>query len=359
MEQNRTGDSDTIVIQALSFQTPDRLGVYESFWPEFETKWQEEKGLADDAVIEDHFSMDIEVLVADETFFPTCSGRVGQDEEYILLNDGWGRIVRTRPGTYFSETVEHIFNKKTDLDKIKFDSPGLDCRYANLVEQVNQSRRKGKFVFVKIGGVFIRSSFFRGGSEVLMDMAYDESFAVVTAQKVANHLLAIGLESLRRTNTYDTGVWIADDMCNANGPMFSPLTFEKIFLPIYKDMISKLKAAGTARVVLHCDGNLTDLLDMLIEAGFDGINPVERNAGLIVEKLVPKYHGKLFFIGGVCNTQILPNGSDNEIRRHVETIIDAGAEGGLVIGTHSVGPDIPIQNYELYRRIFIEKGVYK
>ncbi len=353
-------DSLKAVTQALAFQKPDRLAVSENgFYQEWIENWRTEKNLPRDAMPDDYYGRDLSVHVANETFCPTEMQQLRQDGPYIIVDDGWCRHVKKRPGTYFSEVVDRRFKLPGDLEKIAFEPADLDIRYQGLNERIEKDRQKGMAVFVKTGGIFIRSSFFRGETEFLMDLAMDKSFAKAISKKVADHLLAIGLETLKRTNTYDTGVWIYDDMCNVSNPMFSPATFEEIFLPLYKDMIKKYKSAGVNKVILHCDGNLMPLIDMIIEAGFDGINPVERNAGLLVEKLVPKYHGKLAFIGGICNTQILPGNDMNEISRHVEAAVEAGKNGGLIIGTHSVGPDISVQAFDLYRSIIKEKGAYK
>ncbi len=354
MDNLPKNDSAKIVKQALSFERPDRLPVYDGFWNEFAAIWRKRNNLPIDTDILDHYWIDLKVPVANETLFPTRMGEVGRDGESILMNDGWGRVIRTKPGTFFSEPVKRVFNSPSDLDKLKFDSPSLAMRYDSFSDQVNYHRDKGRAVFVKIGGPYLRSSFFRGETEFLMDMATDESFAAAQAEKVGEHLLQIGLESLRRADAYDFGLWIYDDMCNINGPMFSPKTFEKVFLPVYRKMISSIKAAGARWVILHCDGNLLPLLDMLIDAGIDGINPVEPAAGLDVVKLMETYGKKLRYIGGVCNTQVLPSGDRGRIREHIERLVNAGANGGLVIGTHSIGHDIGIDDYELYRRIVAE-----
>ena len=345
-------DSSTkIVQQALSFERPDRLPVYDGFWGDFIENWRQRYHPPADACIEDFYWVDLAVPVATEQLFPTRIRQVRCNGDDLYHDDGWGRIVRTKTGAYFKEPVERIFNAPADLDKIKFDPPDLDMRYDTFLDQVKLHRDKGRAVFVKIGGPFIRSSFFRGETEFLMDLASDERFACAQVEKIGEHLLQIGLESLKRANAYDFGLWIFDDMCNINGPMFSPATFEKVFLPVYKHMVSTLKAAGAKWVMLHCDGNLLPLLDLLIDAGIDGINPVEYSAGLNVATLMQKYHKKLSFIGGVCNTHILPNGDPAHIRAHVQEIAQAGRDGGLVIGTHSVGPDISLDSYELYRTI--------
>ncbi|MBT4817746.1 MAG: hypothetical protein HON70_18715 [Lentisphaerae bacterium] len=355
----KKSDSATIVKQALSFEAPDRLPVFESFWAEWEQIWRRERGIPSDVSASDHFGNDISICVGQESLFSTQAGEVKQQDGYVYRNDGWGRVIRTRPGTYFSETVERVLEAPGDLDAIVFDSPALDSRYTSLGHQVSAARTKGQAPFVKIGGVFIRTSFFRGEAEFLMDLAADEVFARELAERVGDHLLQIGLESLRRGDVCDTGVWVCDDMCNALSPMFSPRMFERIFLPIYERMVATLKAAGARLVVLHCDGNLGPLLPMVVDAGFDGINPVERSAGLIIEDLIEEYFGRLFLIGGVCNIQILPRGGQEAVRRHIEAIVDAGRNGGLIVGSHSLGPDIPVEAIELYRKIVSERGAYR
>ena len=347
-------NSAAIVRQALCFQRPDRLPVFDGFWEEFADNWRKDRDMPSDADIEDYYWSDLQVLVASEEFFATRIGDVRRPGQYVYRDDGWGRIVRTKPGTYFAEPVERILKKSSDLDTIQFDAPDLDMRYSAFLDRVNCEREKGRAVFVKIGGPFIRSTYFRGEVEFLMDLVQDTSFARAIVEKVADHLLQIGLESLKRADAYDFGVWIYDDMCSVNAPMFSPRTFEDVFLPSYRRIVSELKAAGAKWVILHCDGNLEPFLDLVVEAGVDGINPVEAGAGMDIVSLMEKYSGRLRFIGGLCNTHVLPSGDPDRIRAHVEAIVDAGKNGGLIIGTHSVGPDISVDSYELYRKIIKE-----
>jgi len=350
--------SQKIVEQALSFKTPDRLPVFESYWAEFVNIWRMANPSVS-AAIEDYYGIDLAIIVAKEEFFPLSMKEIKRDGEDVYKDDGWGRIIRTRPGTYFMEPVERLLNKPSDLDKLHFDPPNLDCRYGVLLDQAEPHRAKGRAVFVKIGGPFIRTSFFRGETEFLMDLACDEAFAREMVERVGEHLLQVGLESLKRADAYDFGVWIYDDMANINSPMFSPQVFERIFLPVYKHIVSTLKAAGARWVILHSDGNIGPVLDLLVEAGIDGINPVEAAAGLDVVSLLKKYYGKLRFIGGVCNTHVLPGNDKAQIKRHVEAIIEAGRNGGLIIGTHSIGPDITPQSYDYYRSIISDKGTFK
>lgn len=347
-------DGARVVAQALACQPPERLPVFDGFWSEFETSWRSRRQVPLQSLIEDWYGIDLQVPVAAEEFFPSRRRVLREDAAGIYRDDGWGRVVQTSPGASFSVPVERLLNAPSDLDRIEFEPTNLDSRYDGLVKAAEHHRSRGRAVFVKIGGVFIRSSFFRGEPEFLMDLALDKDFARAVVERVAEHLLQIGLESLRRARAEDFGVWVFDDMCDTRGPMFSPVTFEEIFLPVYRRMTAVLKAAGARWVFLHCDGNLTPLLDHVVAAGFDGINPVEFGAGMDVCTLLPKYWGRLRFVGGICNTHILPRGNPTEVRAHVERIVDAGRNGGLVIGTHSIGPDITLETYELYRRTVSE-----
>ena len=348
---NLTEEPARMVRDALEFRRPDHLPVFDEFWPEFTARWRAEKGLPDGDP-RDFYGVDLAVPVAQEQLFSTRVGEVGRDTEGVLRDDGWGRIVRTRPGSFFCETVDRVLKEKSDLDRIVFDPANLDARYAGLVAAAARQLACGRALFLKIGGVFIRSSFLRGETEFLMDLASDEPFAQALAERVGEHLLGIGVESLRRVPAAkEFGIWVFDDMCNALSPMFSPATFARIFLPIYRRMVAALKAAGARWVFLHSDGNLGPLLDLVVEAGFDGINPVEHSAGLLVTELLPKYWGRLRFVGGLSNSHILPGGDRKAIRRHVEEVMAAGCRGGLVIGSHSIGPDIPTATYEYYRGI--------
>lgn len=345
------------VIKTLNFQKPDKTPIFDSFWGEFAENWRKEKGIGHEVDIRDYYGIDLSVLVADETFFPSSKGVLRKEGDYSISRDGWGRTVKTREGASFSQTIDTVLKNRNNLDNLKFEPANLDSRYQDFLEMVKEEKKK-RYIFCSIGGPFHRSSFIRGEAQFLMDLASDISFAKALVEKVANHLLSIGLESLRRGNLYDSGVWISDDMGSNDAPMFSPKTFAEIFLPVYKKIVSSLKKAGARKVILHCDGNVVSFLDMLIEAGIDGINPVEPKAGMDILELKKKYGNKLSYIGGVDNALVLPSGDKGKIKKHILPILEAGKEGGIIIGTHSIGPDIAVESYDYYHNLVQRYGNY-
>ncbi len=342
------------VLGSFAFKAPDRIPRFDGFW-EFPAEWQERLGTIERL-------SDIAIWVPDEGTFPTRAKQIRASGQWTYEVDSWGRTIRSKTGTYFTETLEVAIPTGTDPDTVRFDPPDLDTRYVTEKTEIQThnklERGKGNFcVFGKTGGPYLRTTYVRGEEQFLMDIAGDPELARVLADKMADHLIGIAREQIRRWSLYDTGVWIFDDMAYNAGPMFSPASFEKVFLPAYRRMVKEYKTAGARWVILHSDGNIMPILDMLVDAGIDGLNPLEQRAGMDIAEIRRRYPN-LILTGGMDNTETLIKGPAERIEREAKVIIDLGRDGGVVIGTHSISPEIPLENFELYDRICANYGVF-
>jgi hypothetical protein len=325
------------VARAWSFQRPVRMPRFDSFW-EFPAAWRERLGPADALT-------DMDIWVPNEGAYCTRERVVEETAEHVVRVDTWGATIRERKGSYFAETLSVAVPDGTDPDSIRFDPPDLDARFG----PDRDARAERRFIFGKTGGPYLRTTYVRGEAPFLMDIAADPGFARALADRMADHLAAVGLEEVRRWHLEDTGLSIWDDMAGNKGPMVSPEQFEAVFLPGYRRMIRTWRDAGVTRVFLHSDGNILPLLDMLVDAGIDGLNPLERRAGMdpfVIRKRYPR----LVLIGGMDNTDTLINGPARRIEGEARELMALGRDGGLVIGTHSVSPEIPLAHFEVYDR---------
>jgi uroporphyrinogen decarboxylase len=202
----------------------------------------------------------------------------------------------------------------------------------------------------------MRTATLRGTEQWLIDLAEDVVFAAELAMRMTQHITAVGLEAIRRYDLYDTGIWFFDDLGSNRGPMFSPRTFERVFYPCFKWMCEQYRAAGVKHILLHCDGNIEAILDPLVDAGIQGLHPVEPKAGMDAVKLREKYGKRLTLIGALDNAHILPGGNRAEIESHVLRILEVGRDGGLIIGSHSIGPDVTIDTYDFVHEIISRYG---
>lgn len=233
-----------------------------------------------------------------------------------------------------------------DPDTLVFESPHAEGRYDGYLAAVAHARAKGRCVFAKTGGPYLRTMNLRGVEQWLIDLAEDPGWAYALAERVTDHLTAVGVEALRRAGLGETGIWIYDDIASNRGLMVSPRTYERIFAPLMARMVSAYRAAGARHVALHSDGNVLPVLDLLVDLGIDTLNPVEPKAGLDVVALREQYAGRLAFVGGLDNAGVLPSGDRARIRAHVQRCAEAARRGGIVIGSHSIGPDIAVADYD-------------
>ena len=74
------------------------------------------------------------------------------------------------------------------------------------------------------------------------------------------------------------GVWMYEDLGYRNGLFASPKTLDELILPYYKEMVDFFHSYDLP-VILHSCGSITEGISMVVETGFDGLNPMEAKAG--------------------------------------------------------------------------------
>jgi len=361
-------NSEERVLTACAFQQPDRIPTIDCFWS-FPDSWRDRLGPLSTL-------SDIVIWFPNEGAFPNRARLLRQDGNFRFEIDRWGRTLRTRQDAYFYETIASAVDADTDIDRLQFDPPDLESRFLqveteSLLDQPEACQdptpermaaalvetRRQSCLFGKTGGPYLRSSFLRGEADFLMEIVANPARAKALADKVADHLVAVGIQEIQRWNLYNTGIWICDDIAYNNGPMISPKSFERIFLPAYRRMVQAYKGAGARYVFFHSDGDIRLLLDMLVDAGIDGINPIEPRANMHIVELRRKYP-HLILTGGMDNTGTLVHGPREKIEAEAREIIEIGRHGGVIIGSASIGPDISLENFSAYRRICLENGAF-
>jgi uroporphyrinogen decarboxylase len=132
------------------------------------------------------------------------------------------------------------------------------------------------------------------------------------------------------------------------GPQFSPKAYREFFHDRYKLMWTTAKKLGNVKTMLHCCGGVYPLLPGLIDAGLDIIQPVQITCkDMEAEKLKREFGKDMCFWGGGCDTRaILPNGTPQEVRDNVRSLIDSWFhDGGFVFQqVHNIMADVPPEN---------------
>lgn len=146
----------------------------------------------------------------------------------------------------------------------------------------------------------------------------------------------------------------AEDMSYNNGPMISQALFDEFLLPYYRQMIPPMKERGT-RVFIDSDGDISMALDWFVSAGIEGILPLERQAGVDLEKLRAR-HPKTLFIGHY--DKMVMNRGEDAIRAEFERLLPTMRQGGFVPSVdHQTPPGVSLEEYRIYLKLLREYAV--
>ncbi len=141
-----------------------------------------------------------------------------------------------------------------------------------------------------------------------------------------------------------------------NGPLVSPRTYHDLFLPFHARLNAWVHAHTTWKTFMHSCGSVWRLLDDIVDAGFDAINPIQTSAaGMDPGAIKARYGSRVTLWGGGVDTQhTLPFGTPEDIRAMVKERMQVfGPGGGYVFSTiHNVQAGIPVENVlALYRAV--------
>lgn len=188
--------------------------------------------------------------------------------------------------------------------------------------------------------------------QILIDMIDNPRVFKMMISEVTEFMIQIGLEQIRAGQL--PAIIILGDVAFKNGPFFSPQMYRDMIFPHLRKMVHCFKAEG-ALVFYHTDGNCSALIDMFIEAGIDVLNPIEVAAGMDLTDLKRKYGKQLAYMGGFDKRRLFDK---QDIEDEVKSKVNAFPTGGLIASIdHSVGPDIPVENYEYYLKLIKEINI--
>ena len=133
------------------------------------------------------------------------------------------------------------------------------------------------------------------------------------------------------------------DMAFKTGLIFSPSFLREVFVPGFARICTKAHSLGK-KVLFHSDGDLTDILDDLVEAGIDLLHPIEPLAGMDPGEIHRRYP-HLILCGTIDVSQLLPYGTPEQISDQVKRNIES-IEGKIMVGSSTeVNNEVPLENY--------------
>lgn len=149
-----------------------------------------------------------------------------------------------------------------------------------------------------------------------------------------------------------------DDVAHNTGLLVNPKYLRKYVFPWYRKIGDVCRERGLG-FVFHSDGDCSEIMDDLVDCGFQGFHPIQPNAMDIVEAK-RRWGDKLCLIGNINLDSTLTLGTPEDVRAEVyERIRTIGPGGGyMVASSNSITDYVPLANMKAMIDATFEYGRY-
>ncbi len=350
------------VIAALEFRTPDRIPVgetgvdytiteqalgrptlYRAKWKEYTALWE---GRRDEYVesckrdiVDLARAFDHDVV---PVFLVPPRGQLPPQPEFIAPYQ-W-RMPDGRVFAYSPQSEGHQFllsNPDVTLDELEEIPAVFDESQLELVRHVVKEMGGTHFILGRPGdGIF---PLMRYTMEYLLTAMIERPEVVERIIEIETKYCIAVMEVLLDAGC--DGVLPTSDVASNQGTFMSPAMFRRFLFPWLKAECDAVHRKG-GYLIKHTDGNIWEILDMMIEAGVDGWQGIQPRIGMTLPALQERYGGRLCFWGGV-DVDTLVAGAPDDVAREVEVAFaSAPRTGGLVLTCgNSVMVGVQYRNY--------------
>lgn len=330
----------SMIIDETYFKLKEHLGFEEDIEP---IRKGSTANYYDVRVLE-YFDIDFRRL-----FLPTTSG-----DKYTYLDDGtfigpWG-IQWSKTGIYVNY-IGHPLDG-ADLDEVanyEWPDPHELWHTEGLAEEAKHLYETTDYALVARNpltwGFLDRGSTLRGMENYMLDLSINPEIAHLIIQGTLDVYKEVYDMFLQAVGPYVHMVEYGDDLGSQDSSLISPDMYREFIKPAQKELFDLIRdRAPNAKIFMHSDGALRNIIPDLIDVGVDVLNPVQPSAsGMESEGLKEDFGDQLIFHGAV--DQKPQEGTEGEIREEVRRRIDALAPGGgYVLAPCNVIVDPPIKN---------------
>ena len=332
------------VAAALQGQQPDRVPVVEFLVDEkirralFPQAW--EVGAFSEAIGLDAVSCGFEFR--------------WQDEKADSYRDEWGVLYR-KSSEAMGHPIRGPIATREDLATYRAPDPEAPWRLGQLPDLV--ARYKGeKAIIVHHRAAFMWSAYLAGLDNLLLYFALDPEFAHALMDKVLEANIAMVRRAIRAGADI---IMLGDDYAHNHGPMMSPAHFEEFVFPRLQKMVEAIHAEG-GRCIKHSDGYLWPILDLIVAAGPDAINPLEPAAGMDIGAVKQHCGERVCLAGNIDCGHLLSHGTIEEVDQAVRDCIAAAAPGGgfILSSSNSIHSSVKPENFLTMVRSGQKYGAY-
>jgi uroporphyrinogen decarboxylase len=265
---------------------------------------------------------------------------------------GKERLYLTQPGV-FGDCED-----PGEVDDFPWPNPDyLD--FSSTHRNVKEANDAGLAVF---GGMWmpffhIACDFFGMENYFVKMYTHPEVVEAVT-EKIISFYLEANRRCLELMGKELTAGFFGNDFGSQLDLLLAPDMMERFIFPYYQRLINQIKSFDL-KVVVHSCGAIDRIIPHLVDAGIDGLHPLQAKArDMDAISLADKYLGKFAFIGGVDTQDLLPFGTEEAVREEVFRLRRLFGDSFIVSPSHealliNVAPEKVIAMSRAAREILV------
>jgi uroporphyrinogen decarboxylase len=308
-------------IKALSKEPTTEIPIYCTGYPEFEfidnyIAQYNLKPKKNNLILNDKDYSIIESMGFDAiSLWDFRRGKSGYVLEDDIRVDGWGRKYK---GEWYM--WDGVFKAEEIIDKWEHLRLPSKENLMNLKNFLEGPINNIEFV-ISLPGLFEKTWQSMGFKFFAKCLKHNIELVENVLSFFSNYLKTL-IKALQ--NEGSTIFLIADDIGYKKRTFIPKELWEKLFFDEYKKIINIIHQRKHY-VILHSDGYISDMLDIFIDLGFDGIQSLEPSAGVNIFNLFKKYRNKICFIGNL-DMSLLSFGTPQEVKDYTIKLISTAKE---------------------------------
>ncbi len=251
-----------------------------------------------------------------------------------------------------------------DIERYPFPNGRDPSRFSGLRERVSSLRARTDFAISSgICGVTYEICWYmRGLEQWFADMIENPALCEALLEQTSRFWVDWMNGFLAEVGDLLDVIMIGDDLAGQDGPLFSPSFYRSVVKPRQRRVIDTIRKHTKARIWYHTCGSCMSIIPDLLDNGIDILNPVQISARNMNPAELKKRFGKklVFWGGGIDAQHVLPFGSPDEIRGHVEANLHYFKPGGgyVFCNCHNIQAGVPPENIVALYDAAHELGFY-
>lgn len=271
-----------------------------------------------------------------------------EDEEYVTWRDGKGIVQRNaRDSGGMPQFLEYPVKNLEDWERIKSERLRIESKerieqdwdqFRARIAATGEAVQVGTFPY----GVFGTPRDLMGVEELLIALCCEPDLVRDIMDHLTSLWLALWEEVAKEVRIDHIHIW--EDMAGKQGALISPAMVREFMMPCYERVAAFAASHGVRVVSVDSDGNVSELVPIMMEYGVNAYLPFEVQAGSDILEYRGLYP-TLGIIGGLDKRALA--GSRADIDREVERAARMVEKGRYIPGfDHLIPPDVPWENYE-------------